>query len=122
MLNSSYQDADLPSTENNSICVLRCEILRSKLSVNGALMWDWVIMYLGQPSSVSLQPEATGSSASTKATIEIEDAGPIVTVQQSDLDRDLASHQETMRMMSDSIRTQQTLSNATINLQSLRRY
>jgi hypothetical protein len=102
--------------------VLRCEILRSKLSVNGALMWDWVIMYLGQPSSVSLQPEATGSSASTKATIEIEDAGPIVTGQQSDFDRDLASHQETMRMMSDSIPTQQTLSNATINLQSLRRY
>ena len=51
--------------------------------------------------SVSLQPEATGSSASTKTTIEIEDAGPIVTVQQSDIDRDLASHQETMRMMSD---------------------
>jgi hypothetical protein len=38
--------------------------------------------------SVSLQPEATGSSASTKTTIEIEDAGPIVTVQQSDIDRD----------------------------------
>jgi hypothetical protein len=145
MLNSSYQDADLPSTENNSIW--RLEVRDSSQQIIGQWRLDvglgdhvlgpaerreFQIPWDGRTTSgnlvgpgrysVSLQPEATGSSASTKATIEIEDAGPIVTVQQSDFDRDLASHQETMRMMSDSIRTQQTLSNATINLQSLRRY
>jgi hypothetical protein len=43
-------------------------------------------------------------------------------MQQSDIDRDLASQQDTMRMMSDSIRMQQTLRNPTANLQSLRSY
>jgi hypothetical protein len=119
MLNSSYQDADLPSTENNSIW--RLEVRDSSQQIIGQWRLDvglgdhvlgpaerreFQIPWDGRTTSgnlvgpgrysVSLQPEATGSSASTKATIEIEDAGPIVTVQQSDIDRDLASHQETM--------------------------
>jgi hypothetical protein len=107
MLNSSYQDADLPSTENNSIW--RLEVRDSSQQIIGQWRLDvglgdhvlgpaerreFQIPWDGRTTSgnlvgpgrysVSLQPEATGSSASTKATIEIEGAGPIVTVQQQD--------------------------------------
>jgi len=145
MLNNSYRDAVLPSTGSDSIWRLevrdsseqiiaqwRVDVGLGDHVLGPAERREFQIPWDGRTTSgnlvgpgrysVSLQPEATGSSASTKATIEIEDAGPIVTVQQSDIDRDLASHQETMRMMSDSIRMQQTLTNATTNLQSLRRY
>jgi hypothetical protein len=145
MLNNSYRDPDLPSTGNDSIWRLevrdtsvqiisqwRVDVGLGDHVLGPAERREFQIPWDGRTTSgnlagpgrysVSLQPEATGSSASTKATIEIEDAGPIVSMQQSDIDRDLASQQDTMRMMSDSIRMQQTLRNPTANLQSLRSY
>jgi hypothetical protein len=144
MLNNSYEDARLPRTPNGS--TWRVEVRNSADEAVGLwsvdvglgdavlgpaerrefqIPWDGRTAQgaLVDPGSytVSLRPDVQGAAASVRSTIDIVDAGPIRTAQQSDMERQIQSHNETMRMLGDNIRAGQALDSAISTMQMLRR-
>ena len=144
MLNNSYEDARLPRTPDGSVWRIEARNPADQVvgrwsidvglgdSVIGPaerrefqIPWDGRTAQgdLVAPGNyvVSLRPDAEGIAVSAKSTITITDAGPIETVLPSDMERQIQSHNETMRMLGDNIRAGQMLDRMNSNMQMLRR-